>query len=237
MDDKAQKSSAVAEELRSFLDGDPPEEIVHQFFADRVFRIGHGNLSASEEFIAGTLSKFPVAPDRIPDFCCAGLHVKVSQSYSLVSFVELKRPNSPLYTGRRLMSKDLNDAWIECIETSRLITDNYRDFIRRLVKALDEQRLREFDKAYEIVKREGGKPENLHPYDVYDTFMPRFSSVIVIGRRASLDSEGLLRTRELSASTNHAIRVITYDGVLDWLQAGKDEYIDGWRMFIPGWIW
>jgi hypothetical protein len=238
-DRTGKKPSAVAEELRGLLNGDHSEETVHQFFADRVFGIGHGNPRGSEWVIVGTVSKFPITPDRIPDFCSAVLNVRRSQSPSRVSFVELKKPNAPLYTGRRLMSKDLNDAWVECVETSRLIADNFRDYLRRLVKALDEKRLREFDKAYEMLEKTDERANDQPEYLLYDDLMPRFNSVIVIGRRASLDSEGLLRTRELSASTGSAISVITYDTVLDWMsEAGEDKYRGGcWNMFMRGWYW
>ena len=37
MEDKVQKqSSAIADELRGLLDGDPPEEVVHQFFGSHI---------------------------------------------------------------------------------------------------------------------------------------------------------------------------------------------------------
>ena len=237
MDTRIRKEpSAVAEELRSLLDGNPSEEIVHQFFADRIFKVGHDNPLASAGFIAGTVSKFPITPDRIPDFCSAVLNVKPSNQLSRVSFIELKRPSSPLYTGRRLMSKDLNDAWVECVETSRLIADNFRDFLRRLVKALDAECLREFDRIYGMLGTEW-RPESAHDFYQYEMLMPRCNSVIVIGRRASLDSEGLLRTRQFSASTGYAISVITYDTVLDWTSAADK---DGYRrsgMFMSGWYW
>ncbi len=239
MRDKSRKGlSAVAEELRGLLKGSPSEEIVHQFFADRVFRIGHGNPRAREQLIAGTVSKFPITPDRIPDFCSAVLWVGPTQSPSRLSFVELKKPSSLLYAGQRRMSKDLNDAWVECVETSRLMADNFRDFLRRLVKALDESRLREFDKAYGMLESSDVRSEAEERYTRYDMFMPRINSVIVIGRRASLDSEGLLRTRELSASTSSAITVITYDTVLDWMSGtDDDEYRGAWNMFMRGWYW
>ena len=86
MEDKVQKqSSAIADELRGLLDGDPPEEVVHQFFADRIFRLGHGNPRGSERFVAGTVSKFPITPARIPDFCSVVLNVQTSQTPSRVS--------------------------------------------------------------------------------------------------------------------------------------------------------
>jgi len=130
------------------------------------------------------------------------------------------------------MSKDLNDAWVECVETSRLIADSFREFLRRLVKALDQKRFLGFDKAYGTLE---GESSDLRHYLLYDTLMPRINSVIVIGRRASLDSEGLLRTREISAATGNAIRVVTYDTVLDWISEADDE--DRSNIFMRGWYW
>jgi hypothetical protein len=106
------------------------------------------------------------------------------------------------------------------------------------VKALDGKRIREFDRAYEMLEKADRRSDNQHAYILYDMLMPRCNSVIVIGRRSSLDPEGLLRTRELSASTGNSIRVITYDTVLDWTsEADDDEYRGGWNMFMRGWYW
>lgn len=239
MSDKPERQTGAApEELRNLIDRDPSEEIIHQFFKDTIFRIGHGNPRFSERFIDGTVSKFPITPDRIPDFTSVFLNVARSQRSSRVSFVELKKPSSPLFTGRGAMSKDLNDAWMECVESSRLMADNFRDCLRRLVKSLDAKRLQEFDAAYAMLAKAGQGDDQEHRHDMYDMWMPWCNSVIVIGRRSSLDSEGLLRTRELSASTGRTIQVVTYDTVLDWVsEADKGENRDYRNVFLRGWYW
>jgi hypothetical protein len=233
---KGSQNGMSAQELRQLLDNNPVEEAVHEFFRDTVFRIGQGNRRFSGSSIVGVVSKFPVTPDRIPDFTSAFLNTTESQSASRLSFVELKKPASPLYAGHGRMSKDLNDAWMECVETIRLLADNFRDFLRRLVKALDETRLHEFDAGYaELSETECGETAYLRHF-LRDSRMPWCNSVIVIGRRAALDAEGLLRTRELSASTGRAIRVITYDAVLDWLsEAAVHDTGEPWS--IPAWYW
>jgi hypothetical protein len=124
------------------------------------------------------------------------------------------------------MAKNLNDAWMECIETSRLIAENYHDCLRRLAKMLGKAHLKEFDSMYGEIEKD------------LEMSMPWCTSVIVIGRRSTLDAEGLLRTRELSASTGQAIRVITYDTVLDWVgEMSEDSHWNTWGPFGQNWYW
>ncbi len=230
MDEKhTQPESQTAQDLRLLLDRDPPEEEIHEFFSAHVLKIGHGNPRFSDRFIAGAISKFPITPDRVPDFVSVVLNVKRSQRSSRVTFIELKKASSALYTSHGRMSKDLNDAWMECVETSRLMANNFRDCLRRIVKTLDQKRLDEFNSVYDTLPSRGNESTQY-----YDEHMPWCNSVIVIGRRSSLDSDGLMRTRELSASTARGIQVITYDTVLDWVaEAGED----GWSLFDRGWYW
>lgn len=236
-----------AQALATLLDSNPTEEEIHQFFNDAIFGIGHVEPHLSERFIIGTISKFPVTPDRVPDFTVVSLNVGPSQTQGLVTFVELKKPNSLLYTSHSRMSKDLNDAWMECIETSRLMADGFRDCLRRLVKTLDNQHLKQFDRTYDRLKKQGEKERGRHGIryvryarDVLAVLLPSLipwcTSVIVIGRRSTLDAEGLLRTRELSASTGHTIRVMTYDTVLDWVaEADEDDYDGPWHPYMREW--
>jgi hypothetical protein len=227
------RPSKTAKELEELLQGDSSEENIHQFFKEKIFRIGHGNPRFSEHCILGTVSKFAVTPDRIPDFTSAMLHVTLSQTASRVSFVELKKPSAPLYTNHGRMSKDLNDAWMECVETIRLLAENFRDFLRRLVKALDESRLRRFDSFYSaLAKDKSGRGEEEYRHLLYESIMPWCNSIIVIGRRSTLDPEGLRRTIELSALTGGAIEVMTYDTVLNRLSE-FDE--DDEKLFLPRW--
>lgn len=235
MKHKPQGSQEKAQALATLLDSNPTEEEIHQFFKDAIFSIGHGNPSFSERFIIGAISKFPVTPDRVPDFTLVGLNVVPSQTPGRVTFVELKKPDSLLYTSHSRMSKDLNDAWMECIETSRLMADGYRDCLRRLVKILDNQRLKQFVRTYDRLKKQGKKKRGGRDF-LLNNFMPWCTSVIVIGRRSTLDAEGLLRTRELSASTSQTITVMTYDTVLDWVaEADEDDYYRPWSPFMRGW--
>jgi hypothetical protein len=210
-----QAENKVAQELKQLLDCSPPEEEIHQFFIENILGIGHGNPRLSQRFIAGAISKFPITPDRIPDFVSVVLKCGRSQTPSWVTFIELKKADSALFTGHSRMSKDLNDAWMECVESSRLMADNFRDCLRRIVKTLEKNRLDEFNRSI-------------------DMDMPFCNSVIVIGRRSFLDSDGLKRLRELSASTGHAIRVITYDTVLDWIAESNDD--SSWFL-DRGWYW
>lgn len=212
-DDKPE--SKAAQELRRLLDANPSEEDIHQFLGQQVFRIGHGNPRFRGALISGVLSKFPIAPDRIPDFTAVVLNPGSFQSPSRLTFIELKKADSALYASHGRMSKDLNDAWMECIESARLMAANFRDCLRRIVKQFQEE-----------------YPPALG--EEFDEDVPHCNSVVVIGRRSSLDAEGLRRTKELSASTGHGIRVITYDTVLDWLAEADDN---AWSFFVRGWYW
>lgn len=205
----------VAQEFRELLDSSPPEEDLHQFLGEHVFKIGRGNPHVGRGLLSGALSKFPIAPDRIPDFTVAVLNFGRLQTRSRLTFIELKKADSALYASHSRMSKDLNDAWMECVETSRLMAVNFRDCLRRIVKRLESESFSELERSI-------------------DEDMPSCNSVIVIGRRSSLAAEDIRRTRELSASTHGAIRVITYDTVLDWVsEAGEDP----WSFFMRGWYW
>ncbi len=212
-----QPKSQGAVDFLKLLDTNPTEEDIHQFVSERVFEIGEGNPHFSERFIAGTLSKFPVSPDRIPDFVSVLLNTECSQTPSRVTFIELKKPSALLFTSHSRMSKDLNDAWMECVEAARSMADGFRDCLRRIVESLDKERVEEFVRFAEK----------------YDDDMPWCNSVIVIGRRATLDAAGLRRTKELSASTGYGIQVMTYDTVLDWFAEGDET----WSFFRRGWYW
>jgi hypothetical protein len=232
---KSKGSQEKAQALATLLDSNPTEEEIHQFFKDEIFGIGHVDPYFSERFIIGAIPKFPVTPDRVPDFTLVRLNVVSSQTPGRVTFLELKKPDSLLYTSHSRMSKDLNDAWMECIETSRLMADGFRDCLRRLVKTLDKQRLKQFVRTYDRLKKQGKEERGIRDF-LLDNFMPWCTSAIVIGRRSTLDAEGLLRTKELSASTSQTITVMTYDTVLDWVaEADEDDYYQPWNPFMGGW--
>lgn len=236
MTDETSKSPRkIAQELRELIDSSPSEETIHRFFEDKIFSIGQGNPQFTERFIMGTASKFPITPDRIPDFTIAMLNTQLTQRQNRITFIELKRPDSSLYTSHARMSKDLNDAWMECVETSRLMAENFRDCLRRLIKTLNKSCLKEFEANYKKLKK---IPRHIkHGRDFFiSKVMPWCNSVILIGRRSTLNSEELLRTQELSASTGQSIRVITYDAVLDWIaEAGEDDYRGRWSPFMRNW--
>lgn len=197
----------MADRLERLLDSEPTEEAVHQFL--KAILIGP---VLSRGRVQGFLSKFPISPDRVPDFSYLNLYLFLSQvGPGAVTFIELKRPSARLYTDHARMSKDLNDAWMECLETSRLIGQNYPDVLRRVVKSATNAEVSD----YVPICYQGGSWINEN-----SGLMPRCRSVIVIGRRSYLDSEAILRTIQLGASTNSAIRVVTYDSVIENLRHG-----------------
>lgn len=218
----------ILQKLRSLLDSDPTEEQVHQLFTELSLIFWRRGPLFNERFIQGILSKFPIAPDRIPDFTSVILNVRRSQMPSSVTFIELKRPSAKLYTDHGRMSKELNDAWMECVENARLMGLNFRDCLRRIVKTLDAKRLEQFEAFY----ASSANRENELDREFYSKEIPSCRSVIVIGRRSRLDSEGLLRTQELSASSGRTIQVVTYDTVIDALEEEPIGFVS--RFF---WYW
>jgi hypothetical protein len=211
----------VYENLKSLLDGDTTEEEIHVFLDRHSLLFRPSVLDFGEPFIQGVISKFPVTPDRIPDFTVAMLNVQRSQMPSRLIFVEIKRPSAKLYVDHGRMSKDLNDAWMECVETARLLGMNFRDCLRRIVKTLDDKRLGEFGQIYEFSMKRHHERSGFYMHEI-----PLCCSIIVIGRRSSLDNEELLRTQELSASSGRAIQVITYDTILDALEKEHGGFLD-----------
>ena len=219
----------LADEFEQLLDSDPAEEAVHQFINNPLLL---GNLRRVDgPRIDGVLSKFPLTPDRIPDFIGLSLSLRRSQFPSRLHLMELKRPTSQLYVQHGRMSKDLNDAWMESVESIRLLGMNYPDVLRRLVKEISSSELDDFDK-WEAEAKELGRERDRDEHRLYDHAPPYCSCLIIVGRRSSLDSEALFRTRQLSASTGHTINVATYDYFLDRLRSAAER-----SFFSSGFFW
>jgi hypothetical protein len=191
-------------EFGELVAADPSEEQVHQFLdAHRPLLAclySPFTIRYEDYAFAGALSKFPVAPDRVPDFTLFCIQDEVSNMADEIIFLELKKPSARLYTGRGRMSRDLNDAWAECIGTIRVIGTAYEDFLRRLQKS--------------VAKTIRGS-----------TFrhLPFIKSIILIGRRSSLSPEEFNRIHEVSACTSQTIRIMTYDSLL---QINQDRLRD-----------
>lgn len=194
----------LVEELETILESSSSEEILHQFFS-RNPHIFTGSLVKNDRLIKGVLSKFPISPDRIPDFSNFVLYFRMSQYRSTVDLIELKRSSALLFVERGRMSKDLNDAWSECQDSLRILSGlGYMDFLRRAKRALATTLRNEGDSICSVLE-EG----------IATTDAPECTCYIVIGRRASLGDEGIHRVRQLSESTGGRIRVVTYDTILD----------------------
>ena len=78
------------------------------------------------------LPKFPITADRIPDLTLIDIQEEHSNAADRIIFVELKKPSAKLYVGRGRISKDLNDAWAESLDSLRLVGIVYSDFVRRV---------------------------------------------------------------------------------------------------------
>ena len=211
--DRSLNYESLAGEFERILDSDPDEEEVHQFFVRNPGLFGTPNFGGSE-VISGALSKFPVSPDRIPDFSVFTLYLRYTQYESVVDLIELKRPSARLFVRRGRMSKDLNDAWAESQDSLRLLRGVYRDFLRRAVVQLQSSRVDVFDDWY------GKKPMDSPPSPggmrLQD--IPELTCRIFIGRRSSLTDDDIARTKEITRITGGQIRVLTYDLFLDNLR-------------------
>lgn len=194
----------LADEFESLLDSEPDKETIHTFMNENTLLFGTPQRHASSGWsLEGLESKFPLTPDRIPDFMIYYLRrdsMKEQYISSWLHFIELKRPSARLYVAHNRMSKDLNDAWMESKESLRLFTSNCRDVLRRLLKTTTEQ--------YATIANTNGIE------------MPRARCTILVGRRSSLDAESLARTRHLSEAN---IKVFSYDYVLDQLRIAAEN--------------
>ena len=200
------KNKKIAKKFEDLLNNNPSEEDIQSFFNSNPCILGQpGGGWMGHKIVEGLLPKFPIAPDRIPDFTLLSLALERTQHPNRLSFVELKRPDTMLFSSHNRLSRDLNDAWMECVETQRIVGLNYQDVLRRIVKTISINLLKDFDKYYKYIK----KLKNMH------NDVPRCSSKIIIGRRGTLDADDMLRIRELGISTSWSIQVATYDSVLE----------------------
>ncbi len=199
----------VADDLERLLLSAPGEEAVQQFLTAHPCVFYTFSVAAvSDSCLTGMIPKFAVTPGRIADFALFRLLRNAHQSGSFIGYVELKHPDTSLFVQHGRMSRELNDAWMECQDSIRLTRDHYSDILRRAARALeatpDVEAGEDFvDRRYQLN---------------YDT--PRIGAFIVAGRRSSLDANQLSRLRELSDSTHYRIRVLTYDSLLDGLRHG-----------------
>lgn len=209
-DGKARVARAKAlEDLRVLVRDNASEEVVHQHLVANPSLL-YNRREDDSEVVSGIISKFPVSPERIPDFSILGLPIGRTQYAGHLTFLELKRPDARLFVSKGRLSQDLNDAWMEAIECLRLVGTSYREVLHRLVARVAKDRLKEFEKQYVNT-------------DISDLSyrMPYCTVEIVIGRRKGLDDDELLRVRELTATTNRTVRILTYDGFVEHVDDGR----------------
>jgi hypothetical protein len=210
------KETTVLLEFQKLLSNNPSEENVHQFLEKNtiILRFFLSGFPITEG-IYGVFSKFPITIDRIPDFTLVEIPMpKLRQYPGQIVFIEIKRPDAKLFTKNGRLSKDLNDAFTECLDNIRLISYNYEDFLRRLVKRTGPIGA----KTYKQIK----KCINAYVDSVFLDF-PQIFSTIVIGRRSTLTYDEIMKVRMMWASTGRAIMIFTYDALLDFLKSRTDE--------------
>jgi hypothetical protein len=209
----AAEKQNVADDFERLLARSSAEEKIHAFIRKHPSLLAVSTYK-SERATQGLLSKFPISPDRIADFVYLSLALHDPQYPDRIDVFELKRADVSLFTTHNRFSKDLNDAWMEGVESLRLISLNYQDFVRRALKRLIAPR--EMRQTYMSAV-------------VSDYRRPRVRVRIVIGRRSSLSAEDRARVRELDFSTNSSIAVVTYDTLLDELREREATDITRWR--------
>lgn len=203
----------LTDEFEKLLSSNPREEKLHAFIRSHPALLNvstYGSARATQ----GLLSKFPISPDRVADFVYLSVSFDNPQYPDRIDVFEIKRADVKLFTTHNRFSKDLNDAWMEGVESLRLISLNYIDFVRRAVKRLATQTRvrRSYASAF-----------------VSDYRRPRVRVRIIIGRRSTLSAEDRARIRELDFSTNSSIAVVTYDSLLDELRGQEPADISRWR--------
>jgi len=198
----------VKDKLSHLLDSNPPEEGVHQFLLENPSLFWpHDYPKASQFGLNGYLSKFPLSPDRIPDFVLPHLACYGRRSGSRINVLELKQPAARLFTGQGRMSRDLNDAFDESLDSLRVFRHAFPDILQRLHHAIVENMSaaqREHDtKSGEFV------PSS----DMY--YPPDYKCFVLIGRRRTLGPHDLHQMKRIFEKTRGTIHIATYDFLLD----------------------
>lgn len=207
---------SVISEFSRVLEAAKSEEEIHKFVANNEIILTRDNSNFREDMISGVLSKFPITPDRIVDFFIFRYSLGRTQGPpNTIQIIELKQPSTKIFVQNGRMSRDLNDAWMECTEASRLLALNYKDVLRRsakLVRSKVEIDENVPDSEYSRGSAKVGQL-SLAP--------PRLWCEIFIGRRDTLDNEELDTLRALMR--NGGISAFTYDHLLDRLTELADR--------------
>jgi len=121
-----------------------------------------------------------------------------------VTFIELERPNDPLFTRAGKPAKRLVDAMTQI--------DRWRIFIEKNRPAVLRELSKFFEKR-ELVFNRGQEPTCNAGFHLYDPIMALiWKYVIIAGRRGSLDRSQL--QMKSAFKNNHDIELMTYDRVL-----------------------
>lgn len=212
----------IATEFEQLLASPCDEETIHQFIYDHPIILGVENrVRTGYKFVEAAISKFPVSPDRIPDFAVANIPLEPMQCHNRISFIELKKADEQLFVQHGRMSRALNDAWIECADTKRIFAKSYRDFLRRLLKQVDGAQLEPLEHMFQLADLDPRDPRKPNAADSWNDWMPIDSHFVFIGRRSTLSAEDLDRVRELSR--NSSVEVFTYDFIIDQLREAADR--------------
>ena len=190
----------VKDTLSQLLDSNPPEEGVHQFLLENPTLFApHDYPQVSRVGINGYLSKFPLTPDRIPDFVLPHLACYGRRSGSRINVLELKQPTARLFTGRGQMSSELNDAFNESLDSLRVFRYTFPDILPCLHHAIVEN----MSASQREQDTKSGKfaPSS----DMY--YPPGYKCFILIGRRKTLDPHDLHRMKRIFDETRGTIRI------------------------------
>lgn len=207
---------SLIERFSEILEESSNEEEVHQFVAQNEVILTERSSFYRNEAISGMISKFPITPDRIVDFFVFHYDLGLTQGPpNRMKIIELKQPKSKVLVQNSRMSKDLNDAWMECTEATRLLALNYKDVLRRSAKAVRQSVV--IDE--EVPKRDYGRLSTKEGH--LSLAAPSLDCEIFIGRRGTLSGEQLDTLRALM---NHGgVSAYTYDHLIDRLKDLADR--------------
>jgi hypothetical protein len=206
----------VRDALSHLLDSNPPEEVVHQFLLENPFLFSpHDNPQASRFGINGYVSKFPLSPDRIPDFVLPFLACCGRRNGSRINLLELKPPAARLLTWQGRMSSDLNDAFTESLDSLRVFRHAFPDILQRLHHSILEN-MSTAQRERDTQSREFVPSCNMY-------YPPNYKCFVLIGRRRTLDTRDLHRIAHIYKETRGTIRIAPYDFLLDALDRAMSQ--------------
>lgn len=149
-------------------------------------------------------SKFRLADAFIPDFISIGNDFSTNNLNSLVTFVEIERPNMPLFTKSGDPASGLTHAIRQVQNWKQWITNN-RMYMQQVFGKIAAEELDRVNRSDNL---------KLSLRGVAHGFSDRY--LVIAGRRNSMSVSDRILLSQMNDDL-HRIKIITYDVLLDWL--------------------